>query len=947
MASNRFARIAEVHDAALELPPQDRDRFLDAACAGDESLLREVKSLLSLEKEAERLLEQPFQDAATRKFTDRSGTRLGPYEVEERIGSGGMGEVFRARDTRLDREVAIKVLRLEAAGDAEQLRRFEREARSAAGLNHPNIATVYEVGELDGARFIAMELVEGRTLKAVLESGPLPLVELLAIAGQVARGLAKAHATGIVHRDLKPANVMVTSEGLAKILDFGLARPSSHAPEVASAITREGTVLGTVQYMSPEQAAALPLDHRSDQFSFGAILYEMATGLRVFERETAPQTLAAIIEDDPEPLRELDATIPHGLAAIVERCLAKDPAYRYASTADLVQELALVPAAPAPASGGPMRWLKLAALALLASGAIVALARLVPGPEDPGPTPIALHAVPLTAYPGREAEPSFSPDGSHVVFTWDGEAQDNHDIYVKAIGSEQPLRLTSDPARDGSPAWSPDGTRIAFLRETSGGGSEVRFIAPTGGPERRLEDVQSGAEHGLAWSPDGRFLAVVDRVSSEPRPSIFLLDCGSSVKTRVTPPTQVMDVLPAFSPDGRSIAFNRTILPAGPSVFVVPAAGGEPRELAATGFPRGRVAWTRGGDIVFAAVLRTGADGRRRPASSAISSGSLWTIPARGGQARLLEGTTNAVDVAVSEAGRRLVYSQERLDWDIFRLHLGPLESPAEAQTELIASTKADANPRFSPDGGRVAFTSARSGDLEIWVADANGRNALQLTSLGAASASPRWSPDGRSLAFDSDAEAGNVDVYVVGASGGRPRRVTTSPAIEATPSWSRDGRFIYFSSDREDSWQVWKVTASGERESAARRVTRGGGFVALESPDAEHVYFTRPSEKHAIWRIPREGGDEEVVVESFHSSKNSWDLAADGIYFVDRGAAAGLPWVVRFQPFGQRRSSEVARLRYAPYLGGPAVSVSPDGRSLLSTQGRTESDLMLVEGFR
>ncbi len=305
-----FSRVEELYHAALERPPRERDRFLGEACAGDESLLREVRSLLGVEEEAKRLLEEPAAEAVTQKLTQLRGTRLGPYEVADRIGAGGMGEVYRARDTRLGREVAIKVLLDAAAGDTDQLRRFEREARSAAALNHPNIATVYEIGEHEGTRFIAMELVEGRTLKQMLEAGPLPVTELLDLATQIARGLAKAHAAGIVHRDLKPGNLMVTSEGLVKILDFGLARRTPHASDVGSEITREGSVLGTVQYMSPEQAAARPLDHRSDQFSFGAILYEMATGRRAFARDTAPQTLAAIIEDEPEPMKMLNAEIP-------------------------------------------------------------------------------------------------------------------------------------------------------------------------------------------------------------------------------------------------------------------------------------------------------------------------------------------------------------------------------------------------------------------------------------------------------------------------------------------------------------------------------------------------------------------------------------------------------------------------------------------------------------
>ena len=950
-----FERAEDLYHAALARPPAEREAFLQEACGGDESLLSEVRSLLGYQEEAKRLLEEPVAEAATQKVAALRGTRLGPYEISNLIGSGGMGEVYRARDTRLGREVAIKVLHEAVADDADQLQRFEREARSAAALNHPNIATVYEIGDHEGTRFISMELVEGRTLKERLKEGPLPLKELLDLATQIARGLAKAHGAGIVHRDLKPGNLMATSEGLMKILDFGLAKRTPHAPDGRSAITREGSVLGTVQYMSPEQAAARPLDHRSDQFSFGAILYEMATGRRAFERDTTPQTLAAIIEDEPEPLRTLNAEIPVGLSAIVLRCLAKDPGKRYDTTAELVRELALASSSAVPAPlRRPTRWRPPTALMLLAAAAAVVLSWLALRPEAPAPREALLEAVPFTTYPGHEAEPTFSPDGSHVAFTWDGENQDNHDIYVKAIGSEQPLRLTTDPARDGSPDWSPDGTRIAFLRDAPGGGSEVRLIPPTGGPERQLGVVQGLAHQGLAWSPDGSSLAVVDRSSPGDPFGIFLLDTASGVKKRLT---SQLDILPAFSLDGRTVAFNRTLVGRGPFVFAVPAAGGEPRELVETSFPRGRVAWSpRGEEIVFAAALLARDEGQPRRSSAGGTVASLWRVPADGGQARPLGVGVGAVDVAVSRDGHRLVYSQGTTDWDIWRIDLQRRGATGEAQGPLIASTKIDANPRFSPDGERVAFTSDRSGHPEIWVAEGQGGHPLRLTSLGkdGYAASPRWSPDGETIAFDSATEReGDVDIYAISASGGPPRRVTTSPSIDAMPSWSRDGRWIYFGSRRDGQWQVWKVPSTGEGEGGARQVTRRGGFAPIESTDGRHVYFTRRlsgtlDPQNAIWRIPVEGGDEEAVVESFRSSSGSWDLAADGVYFVDqRPSAAGLQWVVRFLGFGEHHATEVARLSHPPFLGGPAVSVSPDGRWMLSTQSRGESDLMLVESFR
>ncbi len=577
-------------------------------------------------------------------------------------------------------------------------------------------------------------------------------------------------------------------------------------------------------------------------------------------------------------------------------------------------------------------------------------------PDAPDPREIRLEAVPFTSYTGREAEPTFSPDGSLVAFTWDGKNQDNPDIYVKAIGAEQPLRLTSDRARDGSPAWSPDGTRIAFLRDKPGGGSEVRLIPPTGRPERAIGEVEGLADQGLSWSPDSRSLAVVDRSSPGEPLGIFVLDIVSGVRKRLTPPSTFADILPAFSPDGGNLAFNRTPLGRDPLVHVVPVAGGEPRELAPTRFPRPRLAWIPGGkEILFAAVPVAHDGGQPRPSSAGTVSTCLWRVPVDGGQARLIAGSENAGDVAVSTDGHRLVYSQGTIDWDIWRLDLRRRAATGDAQTRFIASTTIDDNPQFSPNGERVVFTSHRSGQPEIWVVDRLGRDPRQLTSFGRAGVvgSPRWSPDGKTIAFDFAAKGGNnVDIYVISALGGPPRRVTTSPAIDAMPSWSKDGRFIYFGSRRDGQCQVWKVPSSGEEAGNAWQVTRGGGFAAIESKDGRHVYFTRKlswfERQNSLWRIPVEGGDEEVVVEEYRSSVGSWDLTDEGLYFVDQeSSSSGTSWVVRFQGFDRRHATEVARLRHPPFLGGPAVSVSSDGRWMLSTQSQGGSDLMLVETFR
>lgn len=889
------------------------------------------------------------------------GTRLGPYQVLSPIGAGGMGEVYRAKHLKLGRDVAIKVLPDELATHQERLQRFEREARAASSLNHPNTVTIHDIDEQGGVHYIAMELVEGQTLRDRIGKGPLPVAEMVGIATQIATGLARAHAAGIVHRDLKPGNIMITEDGLVKILDFGLAKlaASAEAPSGLSTlqeVTRAGQVLGTAPYMSPEQAAGRPVDLRSDQFSFGSILYEMATGKRAFEKDSSPQTLAAIIESEPTPVATLNDRVPAPVVGIIERCLSKDPRGRYDSTGDLAKELAVV-SAPATASGS-RRWLILAGLMALAALAAVSVYGPASRPDAPEPAAVPLVAVPLTSYAGSEEQPTFSPDGSQVAFSWDGPGRDNWDIYVKVVGSEQALRLTTDPARDGSPAWSPDGRQVAFLRDRPEGGSEVRLVSPTGGPERSLDEVAATAGEGLAWSTDGRRLALPDRSTSDEPLSIFLLDVESGLKEQLTsgPPDPALgDRGPAFSPDGETVAFMRRSV----GLHLVPVTGGRPRKLAPSN-SSSRPAWVPGGnELIFRAttLVREG----EAPAPSAAPGGirRLWRVSAEGGSPRPLPGPVNPRSFAVSREGHRLAYTQSTTDSDIWRLDIRSPVSAGDSPSLLISSTRLEANPHFSPDDERVVFSSSRTGHMEIWVADARGRDALRVTSHGETGAigSPRWAPDGKSIAFNFEKHgAGRLSkIYVVGASGSGFRQVTTAQYVDFVPSWSGDGRWIYFSSNRSGEWQVWKVPAQGEEGANARQLTRGEGFGPVESTDGRYVYFARrrsqlSDPENAIWRIPVGGGDEEVVVESLSSGWGNWDVTADGLYFVDRDENASTdakPWVIKRLSFDRRQVSVVSGPIGPSPPAASAFSVSSDGSQALLWRYEPSSDLMLVESFR
>ena len=527
-------------------------------------------------------------------MTVQSGTRLGPYEILAPIGAGGMGEVYRARDTRLGREVAIKVLPEALSADSGRLRRFEKEAQAASALNHPNIITVYDVGSSGPTSYIAMELVEGVTLRQLLADGPMSLKKLFAIASQVAEGLAKAHGVGIVHRDLKPENVMVTKDGFVKILDFGLAKLAQPEIEEGGSIaatltkgTEPGVVMGTVGYMSPEQASAKAVDFRSDQFSLGAILYEMATGKRAFQKKTAVETLSAILNEEPEPLAVAVPSAPVPLRWIVERCLAKDQEERYASTRDLARDLARLregiseasaPGAFAAAVSGRARrpWLVPAAIAL-ASGVVIGV--LI---TRKGPAPVAdYHAV--TFRRGTVGVARFAPDGQTIVYgaQWDGKILPEL-FSTRADSTEARVIGNADVASISSAGKM----AVAIFRDSGPTLAEMSLAG--GAPREIVEGVSLGD-----WAPDGRGLAVIRRNKIE-------FPVGK-VLGAATPGTSLSSI--RFSPDGRQIAAieNLRSESESSSVVVFDAASGKKRTVSSGwGFAAPGLAWhPRTGEIWF------------------------------------------------------------------------------------------------------------------------------------------------------------------------------------------------------------------------------------------------------------------------------------------------------------------------------------------------------------
>jgi serine/threonine protein kinase/Tol biopolymer transport system component len=763
MTPEQWQRVEELYHAALELPMGERKDFLVRASSGDEVLHRKVEALLKSHDEGGGFLDKDALEVAARAVAMGAGIRAGfllgatvsHYKTLSLCGAGGMGEVYLAEDVRLDRRVALKILRPEVQADEERMRRFMREAKAASALNHPNIATVYDVGESDGVHFIAMEYVDGQTLAEKIDGGPIDGALLIEIGRQVADALDTAHHKGITHRDVKSANLMLTPRGEVKVLDFGLAKMTRpHEQQNVNAVsnksaTMPGIVMGTVDYMSPEQILGKDVDHRTDIFSLGIVLYEMATGRLPFQGSTTGERLGRTLHVDPEPILQWNPNAPRELERIVRKCLAKDRDDRYQSARELRVDLTNLswqnPALHAVSqrvdphidSRNQGGWLEgfhtrsTRLLVLLFVALIVGLAFWWLAWRNMPAQPEQRRISRISTFPGTHRDASFSPDGNRIAFINDDDGVPQ--VWVKTLAGGDPVQATRGPQPASRPRWSPKGDHILYALLSAPNmpqgypSGDLWLVSPEGGDPQRL--ITGGVNPN--WSRDG------ERLVFERGADLWIANADGNGQRRIEnlPPLDLMlaQRRPALSPDGSLIAFfqNEPGVPWG-DIWVIPTERGVARRLTLDPSWGGGLTWTPDGRFIVFSSERGG-------------SLTLWKVPVAAGKLEpVLSSAGEDTDPEISRDGRKLIYTNTRTTRSVI------ITDPATGKSEEIYSSPTrKAAAFFSPRGDMVAFTETTETGLQLFTMRSDGTNRTLIT-RGAETRNgiPHWSRDGATLYY-------------------------------------------------------------------------------------------------------------------------------------------------------------------------------------------------------
>jgi len=863
-------------------------------------------------------------------MTLAAGTRLGPYEIVSPLGAGGMGEVYKARDTRLDRTVAVKILPTRFSEDAEMKQRFEREAKAISALTHVNICALYDVGTYEGTEYLVMEHLEGQTLAERLADGALPPDLLLKVSIEIAAALGSAHHAGIIHRDLKPGNVMLTKSGV-KLLDFGLAKAAlppvksssatSLPTEMPRAITQQGTILGTFHYMAPEQLEGKDADARSDIFSFGAVLYEMATGRKAFEGKSQAALISAILKDEPAPVSAVAPMTPPALDRVVKTCLAKDPEDRFQTAHDIGLQLQWIaeggsqvglpaPVAKRRKSREKLAWGLAAAAAVAAVILGIGFVRRTPA----RPRLIRFEIANPEGITTIDA-PRISPDGRHLAFNAIDSSGKSR-IWVRALNAlaAQPLTGTEGTTR---PFWSPDSRFIAFFAE-----GKLKKIEVSGGPAQKICDAPRGSDG--SWSSEGVILydgTAIDpiyRVSAAGGAPVVAVKAEASRKE-----TQV--AWPEFLPDGRHFLYMATGQKADDNAYRIGSLDSNettllaPAQTLVTYAPPGYLLFVRDKTLVAqpfdAKALKT--TGEPVPLAEHIGTDSV-------GLARFSVSRDGTLVYRTGESGDKFIWVDR-----------------SGKEGETVGDPGDYHNPAFAPGGDRLAFDlgDPRSGKPDIWVRDLK-RGVSSRFTFGVGNAfCPLWSPDGRRMAYTV-----GDDLFEKGVEGqGEEKPLLKSDELKFACDWSRDGRYIAFCSQgKETGWDIWVLPTFGDLKPVPFLKTQFLELMPVFSPDGRFLAYQS-----------NESGRQEVYVQSFPGPGGKWQIStaggtephwrADGreLYYrapgqkvmaVDvqtgNGVTAGTPQLL----FQGRFDMSLARSRFLPTADGRRfLTVAPLGREAMT----------------
>jgi len=858
------------------------------------------------------------------------GTSIGPYEIRGLLGSGGMGEVHLAHDTRLGRDVAIKVLPSAFASDPARLRRFEQEARSASALNHPAIVTVHDIGSSGSHPFLCMELVKGETLRQLIEHGPLPVKRVLAIGAQVADGLAKAHEAGIIHRDLKPENVMVTTDGFAKILDFGLAKLVEHARHeadtVAKPLTSPGTVLGTTAYMSPEQAMGREADARSDQFSLGAVLYELLTGRRAFDKPTTVETLSSIVRDEVPPIKELQPSTPTPVAWIIERCLQKDPNDRYASTRDLARDLAtardrlseLTSRVETSMARPPRRFGIREIAAWTAAAALAVTALMINNarektPAAPGLLRFTLNPPPQTQFLSGFTSPPFalSPDGKHVVFVAGSRVQTS--LWIQSFDSLQ-ARPLPDTDQAVGPFWSPDGKQIGFFSRRS-----LKRIAIDAVESKVIAEGVTGGGGGATWNADGVivFAGGVDvglsRVSAEGGPVTQLtrLDVSHNEAGHLSP---------VFLADGKHFAFW-ILSPENAGIYVASLDSPTPVNLSAEQsmlrygagylfFVRDRTLLAHriddAGSKLLGEPIRVADDVEDGPIVGGFSVSNTGTIVHWPGSLAVSQPTwISRAGTVLGTIGPRGVYGSVALSPDASEVAVDRFDGQPGIWrldmrggiTRVSSGARYQSTPLWRPDGSGIAYTAAIDTPPNLYFKRFDREGADTRLFFDRMQAFPQgFSPDGRLLTYTTITPETSNDIWVVDMSApagrdGYPRRPLLATRFsEAYSRISPDGRWLAYTSNESGQMNVYVAPLA--QLALKRSVSTEGGSFPVWSRNGGELYYTHAGQMTAVAISTvgdslRLGAATTLFAAGLSGGElgvsTPYDVAADGRFMINR----------------------------------------------------------------